>query len=269
MRAIIARESKRAKVERQAAREAHDAAHAAAIADELARRRAAQAPASRAAAKQEPPRRTVSDERERQRVEHLVLGRHRPKQRVGRGRAKRHEPVALTPSVDAAVRLREDWSHKQGTPETHAHVAQTREGSLSRLWHTGAIDSDQLAAAVDIATVYERIGADVSVRTASLEARVDHQRHGDGFYEALGQVRREMAYRRWWRQVDGPIAAVLDMLVGETVGFTVVARRYRMHNRRAKKLLIDALDLWPRVLGQVCKEVDEATLLAAQAGILG
>jgi hypothetical protein len=38
-----------------------------------------------------------------------------------------------------------------------------------------------------------------------------------------------------------------------------------MHNRKAKKLLIDALDLWPHILGAVCKAIDEKELAAAHA----
>jgi hypothetical protein len=92
------------------------------------------------------------------------------------------------------------------------------------------------------------------VRTASLETRVDVTRLGDGsFFERLGQVRREAAYTRWRAQLRRP-APVLEMLVGEPVGFTIVAARYRMHNRKAKQLLIDALDLWPQILGAVCKD---------------
>lgn len=110
----------------------------------------------------------------------------------------------------------------------------------------------------------ERIGADVAVKTASLEARVDVTRMGDGsFYERLGQVRREVAYTRWRQalQIAGhSVPAVLDMLVGETVGFTVVAARYRMHHRRARRLLIDALDLWPTMLGGACDAVDQDAL---------
>ena len=50
---------------------------------------------------------------------------------------------------------------------------------------------------------------------------------------------------------------------------TIVARRYRMDNRRLKRLLVEALELWPRILGQVRKEVTAADLVAAHAGILG
>lgn len=172
------------------------------------------------------------------------------------------------------VSLLERWKHKrEGTPETHEYVSR-QEGALARLFRSGAIDREQLAAAVEIALVAERIGADVAVRTASLETRIDMTRTGDGtFFEKLGQVRREAAYTRWRSEVQGPIGAVLDMICGagrggEPIGFTIVAKRYRIHNRKAKRLLVDALNLWPRILGEVCKEVDAATLAAAHAGIL-
>lgn len=134
-----------------------------------------------------------------------------------------------------------------------------------RLYQNETIDAEQLASAVEIATVAERIGRDVAVKTASLETRVDVTRIGDGgFFERLGQVRREYAYTQWRLLLPHP-AAVLDMLVGEPVGFTIVARRYRMHNRKAKQLLIHALDLWPEILGRACKAIDERELAAAHA----
>lgn len=173
------------------------------------------------------------------------------------------------------ARLAERWKHKnEGTPETHEHASRRNQGALVRLYKDGSIDAEQLAAAVEIATVAERIGGDVAVKTASLETRIDVTRCGDGgFFERLGQVRREVAYTRWRAEVPlrpgsgraVPIAAILEMIVGEPVGFTVVARRYRMHNRRAKRLLLDALDLWPRILGGVCREIDEKELSAAHA----
>lgn len=186
--------------------------------------------------------------------------------------ARRHPEVA---AAERALRkshagLNGRWKHKnEGTPETHEHASRRNQGALVRLYQTGAINAEQLASAVEIALVAERIGADVSVRTASLETRVDVTRVGDGsFYERLSQVRREIAYTRWRSQIRGPVAAVLEMIVGEPVGFTVVARRYRMHHKRAKQLLIDALDLWPHILGLVRKDVDELDLLRAQARAL-
>jgi hypothetical protein len=153
------------------------------------------------------------------------------------------------------------WKHKnEGTPETHEQASRHNRGALIRLYKNGTIDSEQLMAAEEINRVHERISSDVSVRTASLETRVDVTRYGDGsFFERLGQVRRELAYSEWRKLLPCP-APVLDMLTGEPAGFTVVARRYRMHNRRALQLLIHALDLWPQVLGPICKAVDQKAL---------
>ena len=212
-----------------------------------------------------------AERREQQRIKHLVLEKPRPRsdRAARRRKSVRAGVVVLEPGIEEIVDQRERWSHKQGTPQTHDHAARYREGSLARLYQSGAIDADQLAASIDIAGVIERIGADVAVKTASLETRIDSNRHGDGgFHEALHLVRHELAYTRWRAALRGPVAPVLEMIAGD-MPLTAVARIYRMHNRRARQLLIDALDLWPAMLGAALREVDEATLAAAQAGILG
>ena len=227
----------------------------------------------------------VASERERQRVEHLVLERPRPTPVIPtrpRGLSKqewkarkvalRETGATLAPGIEERVALREAWSHKQGTPETHQRIASGRAGSLARLWRSGAIDDVQLNAAVEIAEAHAAIGADVRVKTASLETRVDAFRHGDAFYEALGKVRREIAYTDWRRAIEGPVPAILAMIVGgaegEPEGYSVVARRFGMSPRRARAMLIAALDLWPVMLGRAYRSVDSATLAAMQAGIL-
>lgn len=166
------------------------------------------------------------------------------------------------------------WDHKnEGTAETHEHASRRLQGALARLYQKGGIDAEQLAAAAEIGNVAERIAGDVNLRTVSWETRIDRAWVGDAdFHERLSHVRHEVAYTRWRGQVRGPLGAVLEMIVGEPIGepvaFTTVARRYRVHNRRAKHLLVDALDLWPRILHQVVREIDDATLMAAHAGIL-
>lgn len=227
----------------------------------------------------------LSSAYETQRIAHLVLGQPRPKPELPKKpdgvsklewkvqkAALRARGAALEPGIEEAVALRESWSHKQGTPETleHAETVRTRQGSIARLYASGAIDAEQLGGAAEIAGVYELIGNDVTVRTADYGCRVDTFRHGDGFYEALGRVRMEMAYSRWRATVGryGPIAAILDMIVGD-VGVTIVARRHRMHHRRAKQLLVDALDHWQTMKRAARDAVDPATLAAAHAGILG
>lgn len=168
-----------------------------------------------------------------------------------------------------------DFGHKrEGTPETHAHAARRNEGPLARLYGTGAIDVHQLQAAADIAAVAARIAAGVQVRTASFEGRVDRSEDGT-FHEALGQVRREVAYGQWRDAL--PTArrlAVLEMIVGDArcdgpIAYTIVAVRHRMGARRAKAMLIDALDLWLRMVGEARREVDEEDLARAHARLDG
>lgn len=250
MRAIAAREAKRAREERREAQAAH------AEKSELASSRSSWS--TKLARKRKPGAAEKQRALQAEAAKDAWAKRHPDAARAERGFRK-----------DRAELL-DRWDHKNdGTPETHEHASRRNQGALVRLYLSEAIDAEQLASAVEIATVAERIGADVAVKTASLETRVDVTRMGDGtFYEKLAQVRREVAYTRWRSEVRGPIAPILDMIVGEPVGFTVIAKRYRMHNRRAKRLLLDALDLWPRIFGEVRKEIDPATLAAAQAGIL-
>lgn len=207
---------------------------------------------------------------EAQRFDHLVLGRPRPPaKKIGKGRSKRLVPVVLAPGIEEAMQLRERWGHRRGTPETHEHVSKVHQGALARLYQSGAIDSEQLASAAAIAAVAERIASDVSVRIASLETRVDSTRGQGTFWERLGQVRAEVAYSSWRASLSvrrfAPI--VLDMIVGD-VGIAAAARIHRMHVRRARRILIIALDAWPDHAQRARDQVDPATLAASQAAIL-
>lgn len=186
----------------------------------------------------------TSSEYEQQRVAHLVLGRPRPKVVAKKARKAKRGHVELAPGVEARVALRERWSHKQGTPETHEHAAGIREGSLARLYRSKAIGVDQLAAAEAIAAVHARIAADVTVRTASLETRIDAGRRGAGAAEeSAAAVAREVAYTRWRRDLGGDAAVVLAMVV-EDVGIARAASLHGMHVRKARRVLIAALDDW-------------------------
>jgi len=164
--------------------------------------------------------------------------------------------------------VQDGFGHKvNGTPETHAKAANVRQGALARLCIAGDIDADQLAAAVSIALVHARITAPVTIGTVSYETRVDQSGAGDGmFFEKLGAVRAEVTYSLWRQRIAEP-AVVLAMVVHD-VGVTRAASEFRMRNAKAKKLLIDALDLWNAMNDQVRKEIDHASLAAAQAGIL-
>lgn len=161
------------------------------------------------------------------------------------------------------------FDHKrEGTPATHAEAAKPKLGALARLYAQGSIDAEQLAWAAEIALVAERIGADVIVKTTSVETRIDAPRHGDGgFHERLGQVRREVAYGAWRASLGANAAPVLAMIVGDAFGYSVIAKRYHMHNRRAKAMLIDAIDRWPTHYIDACRSIDQAALDRAHARI--
>ena len=238
--------------------------------------------------KRQRPRTSPADavELERQRVETLVFGRDpkpvvelppRPagmkKDRWRQECRRIRNEAARVAKVDhpfaAEIALRDAYPRpERGTPQTQ-HKANRRPPDPIQVLHgAGAIDDLQKRSAEQIAAVAERIGADVAIPIASLEARVDKSRQGDGgFYERLAIVRMEVAYTRWRAAVPCP-AVVLDMLVGETVGFSVAARRHHMHHRRARRLLMQALDLWPEFVVAVARELDDATLAALHATIL-
>lgn len=191
--------------------------------------------------------------------------------------AAQSRAIATRKSVDREQRrLRKEraetlkrWSHKrEGTPETHEAHRRKRAGAIARLHASGYLDDLELALTQEIRAVADMIGADVTVKTASLETRVDASRHGDGFFEALGAVRREVAYGRW-RAAIGPVAAalVLDMIVRD-IGLARAAAASGMHARRARRTLTDALATWGRTYQAVRREITEADLIAAQAGLL-
>lgn len=185
--------------------------------------------------------------------------------------AQRHPERARAERQLRKGRVERDkaYDHKrEGTAATHAEAAKPRLGALARLFAQGSIDAEQLAWAGEIALVAERIGSDVIVKTASLETRIDGKRHGDGgFHERLSQVRREVAYGNWRRSLGLDAGPVLEMIIGDALGYSVVAKRYHMHNRRAKAMLIDAIDRWPAHYIDACKSIDQAALDRAHARI--
>ncbi|UZW54044.1 hypothetical protein NUH86_10905 [Sphingobium sp. JS3065] len=213
--------------------------------------------------------------RERQRIDHLVLGLPRPIERVTEGKRKGRSkpklierPVRLEPGIEEAVQVRESWNHKAyGTPETWDRSTRTHDGSLVQLHRNGTIDKDQLEWAAQIANVYRSLEADVAVKVASLEARVDQSRRTGGMAaESVYRVRMHLAYGYWRDMLPLPRQMVLDMIVGDTIGYSVAAHRYRVHKRKAKRFLLDALNRWPMCVAHAFSMVDRHTVDALNAG---
>lgn len=162
------------------------------------------------------------------------------------------------------------WSHKwHGTPATHESAARgAREGALARLYMSGALSIDDIGSAEEIRAAAQRLGADVAIRTMSMETRVDQSRDGQSsFFEALGAVRREMAYRRW-REACGAQTAAIEALVINDIGLVQASRQFRIGPRKLRGLLIAALEAWPGIIGQVSKLVDRDALNALHQGLV-
>lgn len=162
---------------------------------------------------------------------------------------------------------RRDRLQDGGTPETRAKAAKVRQGSIARMYEAGHLTIDQLAASQQIRAVAERLTADVRIGTFSLETRVDQSRSGTGtFFERLGAVRAEVAYRRWSAQL-GKAKAALAMILDEA-SLSAAAKLAGVRKATARKQLSAVLDLWGEVLGEVCGEIDEADVLAMHAGLI-
>jgi hypothetical protein len=221
--------------------------------------------------------------REQQRIDHLVLGKPRPKPEPGSltkpaGVSNRDwkvmrkrllaEGARLEPGIEEALQLREAWSHKQfGTPETWEHAEKTHTDCLVQLERNGSIDKEQLEWAAQIANVYRSLESDVAIKVASLEARVDQSRRATAAVEGVRRVRLHLAYGYWRDQLPDPKQMILDMIVGDPIGYTVAAKRYGVHNRKAKRLLIAAIDSWPECVDRAHRLYSADEIKTAQAGL--
>lgn len=158
---------------------------------------------------------------------------------------------AMDPDIAQAVQLRAHWRGVAGTPETLERAARSQQGALARLYRSGAIDANQLAAAEEIRLVVERIRSAVALPIASWETRVDAGFRLDAAHqERYGHVVGELSYTRWRAEVDGPASMLIEM-IADDIGYSVAAVQYRMSARRARALLIDALELWWKIRGHV------------------
>lgn len=162
-------------------------------------------------------------------------------------------------------RLAVKWSFKnEGTPETHEAIdrvpSRRRQSSLQRMHEMGRITLEELSAGEEIANVIESIERAVSVRCASLEARVDFAASGrDTLVESLGRIRMEVAYRAWRQAIPIPRRMVLDMILS-TASYVAIGKRYRVGSRLARKRLVTALRLWSDVKAVVWRDVDRSSV---------
>jgi hypothetical protein len=209
--------------------------------------------------------------REQQRFDHLVLGNPRPTAEpdtltrpAGMSKAEWKierkrllaEAVTLEPGIEEAVQRLERWAFKKGSPET-LDALGTHSDGLDQLERNGTITKDERECAAQIANVHRSIESDVGVKGASLEARVDNSARPPVVAERIHRVRMHRAYTFWRQLLPAPKALVLDMIVGDTLGYTVAARRHRCHKRKAKRLLVEAIRRWPACVAAAFSVVDQ------------
>ena len=104
----------------------------------------------------------------------------------------------------------------------------------------------------------------MALKVASFEARVDSSRQCGGLVvESVRRVRLHLAYGYWREDLPHPRQMVLDMIVGDPIGYTVAAKRYGVHNRKAKRFLLDAINAWPDCVGRAYRVYSEEDIHAA------
>ncbi|HEX7851738.1 MAG TPA: hypothetical protein VF485_18550 [Sphingomonas sp.] len=194
---------------------------------------------------------------------------------------QRDERPGASDRLAAALRRREEaerrhetmiarWRHKnEGTPETHekanALPERRRQSPLHRMERLGKISADERAAAEEIAGVAERIRRAGSIRSASLETRVDFANSGrDQLVESLGRIRLDITYRAWREAIPHPRAMVLDMILTNQ-SFVQLARAHGMQWRTARRRLITALRMWPEMAATARRDVDREDVEAVYA----
>lgn len=135
---------------------------------------------------------------------------------------------------------------------------------MMALYERGSITEEQFEASVQIARVAEMIGRSGSVRSASLEARVDCSGAAkDMLIERLSHAQLEVAYNRWRIHLPVPRRMVIDLAIG-SISINTAARLYRIRKTKARSYLIDALNRWINVHDHVRKTIDEDDLKSAQ-----
>lgn len=147
------------------------------------------------------------------------------------------------------------YHHETGT-KAEAPVRQDKS-SLRKMNDSGALSDEQYYSALAIAGVAELIERAVSVKGASLEARVDCS--GSAYcpvVESLHAVRMERAYTEWRNRLPMPRRLFVDMVSSDQTLYAT-ARSYGMGWPKAQRLLRLALDRWPEIYRRAMNAIDQ------------
>ena len=145
-----------------------------------------------------------------------------------------------------------------GETQGGARVPVNQDKSSLRLMNErGALTDEQYDSALRIAGVVEVIQRAASVRCASLEARVDCSGSAnDRLVESLRVAQLNVAYTQWRQRLPMPRSLFVDMVTTDRTLFAT-ARKYGMGWPKARRLLRNALDLWPDIYRDAVRSVKQ------------
>jgi len=204
-----------------------------------------------------PPRNVPDHDR---RMPHESMGQWRARLAIGRQMARTAGEPLIPIEAERHGQYAEDYITHVET-NTKAWTKRNRTSSALAIMHErGAITPAQFFAAAQIAMTAEAIERAVSVKGASLEARVDQSGSArDHSIERLGMVRREQTYTRWRLTLPTPKRLVIDMVLSPH-SLVATARVYRVPWRKARIMLVDALDRWIDIERRVADQLDQDDL---------
>lgn len=174
----------------------------------------------------------------------------------------RREPIVPVEAQQHATYRDAEVMHveTQTIAPTKRNVTST---PFEDLHHRGQITKEEFEAAMQIAMVIENMQRPVSLRCASMEARVDNSGAGrDVLIERLTQVQFERAYSEWRDRLPTPRQMIIDMITTHG-SLAMKARRYRMGWPKARQWLFRSLGLWIEIRDRVMKRIDERDVEAA------
>lgn len=152
---------------------------------------------------------------------------------------------------------------------SQATVKRRKSSSgLVRLHENGRITDEQFKASMKIAIVMEYIQRDASIKSSSIQARVDNSSgNRNNLLEGIERIRDEVTFSHWRRRLPTPKRLILDMLTVDRP-LAATARVYRLSWARARMALVDALDLWIQLRDDADRLVDEDEVKSALYRIL-
>lgn len=179
-----------------------------------------------------------------------------------------HERDMAEPIVTFEAQQHGDYRDSDVMHVETQTIAVTKRNRLlspiEDMWGRGGMSDEQFASAIEIASAVEAIERSVSVRGASLEARVDNAGAArDLLIEHIANVRSQITYSRWRERLPMPRRMFIDMIVAQQP-LVRTANSYGVPWRKARAMMLKTLNLWTKLRDEVVDEIGRREAEAAQ-----